>query len=158
MKKIVVKIRNYVNQGGIFIPKYVSKTYTTDGYKLYENISYKIAKLDRTAILLFHFICEEMDQSNNIVHTRALRKNFISHANKNMSIQVKDETVKKAFNKLVKVGLVINYDIRSDFTVNPRHVFKGAEKQRQSLLNTLLHSMKGQTITKSNYRSALGFD
>lgn len=158
MEKIIVKWNIYVNKNGIKRPAFRSKSYTTAGYKVYSNTSYKLAKLDKTANLLYHFVCEEMDESNNIVHTHVLRKKFIEHARKNLSINVKDDTVKKAFNKLVKVELLINYDQNSDFTVNPRHVFKGPEKQREKLMNQLIHTMKKHPKTRSNFKSALGIN
>jgi hypothetical protein len=156
MGNINVKWKVYVNENGFMVPSYKTMNYTTDGYKLYNNVSYKFAKLDMTAILLFHFICEKMDESNNIVHTHALRKEFIAHSKKNLSRNVKDDTVKKAFTKLVKVGLLINYDHKSDFTVNPRHVFKCGEENRKKMMNALIYSMMRVSGTKSNFKIALG--
>jgi hypothetical protein len=158
MGKINVKWKVYVNENGIKVVNFRTKSFTTDCYKLYNNTSYKFAKLDMTAILLFHYICENMDDSNNIVHTCALRREYIAHSKKNLGRNVKDETVKKAFIKLVKVGLLINYDVKSDFTVNPRHVSKSSEEIRRSLINTLLRKMALTSVTKSNFKRALGIE
>jgi hypothetical protein len=157
MKKINVKWRIYKPQGNILLANIVSKTFSSEGYFFYENVIFKLASLDKAATLLFHFICEKMDNSNNIVHTAALRNQFIQFAKQNCSLSYTDQTVKKAFAKLVKVGLIINYDVRCDFTVNPRHVFKGSNEKRkelmQQLINTLINKKGG---TKSNFKFALG--
>jgi hypothetical protein len=156
-KTINVKYVIYVKEEDLMLPKYVTKQYTTVGYILYENVQYKIAKLDKCAMLLFHFLAEKMDQSNNITHTVALRKEFVAHANKNLSIDFKDDTVKKAFSQLVKNDLIIKYDVKSDFTMNPRHVFKSTEENRKKLLQTLIKTFSAYNLnTKSNYKSALG--
>jgi hypothetical protein len=156
MGKINVKWRIYVNQGGNLLPKYVSKNYRNDGYKFYENIQHRLAKLNKAEYLFFHFICEKMDESNNIVHTKHLRQEFLVHASKNLGLNYKDETIKKAFAKLVKVGLIINYDVKSDYTVNPSHVFKSSEKRRSGIIQTIINQMIKMKNTKSNFKSALG--
>ena len=156
MKKINVKWRIYKLQGDILLADIVSKTFSAEGYVLYENVIFKLATLDKTATLLFHFVCEKMDNSNNIVHTAALRNQFIQFAKQNCSLSYTDQTVKKAFAKLVKVGLIINYDTRCDFTVNPRHVFKGSNEKRKELMQQLIKTLINKKVTKSNFKFALG--
>jgi hypothetical protein len=156
-KTINVKYVIYVEDEDLFLPKYVTVKYTASGYMLYENVQYKIAQLNKCAMLLFHFLSEKMDLSNNIVHTVALRKEFITHANKNLSLDFKDDTVKKAFSQLVKKDLIIKYDVKSDFTMNPRHVFKSSEENRKKLIQALINTFsKCNLNTKSNYKRALG--
>jgi hypothetical protein len=156
MGKINVKWRIFVNQGGTLLPKYVTKGYTTNGYTFYENVSHKLAKLNKAETLFFHFVCEEMDESNNIVHSKALRTKYIAHASKNFNLKYKDETIKKAFAKLVKVGLIINYDVKSDCTVNPRHVFKGSQNKRKGIIQVIINQLYKLSNTKSNFKMALG--
>jgi hypothetical protein len=156
MGKINVKWRIYVNEGGTFLPKIVTKGYTTDGYTFYENVSHKLAKLNKAETLFFHFVCEEMDESNNIIHSKALRTKFIAHAGKNLNLKYKDETIKKAFAKLVKVGLIINYDVKSDFTVNPIHVFKDSQAKRKGVIQVIINQLYKLVNTKSNFKMALG--
>jgi DNA-binding transcriptional regulator YhcF (GntR family) len=156
MSNIIVKWTIYVNQGGYLLPKFVSKGYTTNSYTFYENTHYKLALLNKVEYLFFHFVCEKMDESNNIVHTKALRTEFLSHAGKNLNLTYQDDTIKKAFAKLVKVGLIINYDVKSDFTVNPRHVFKSSEKRRASVIQAIINQLIKLKYTKSNFKSALG--
>jgi hypothetical protein len=158
-KSINVKyLEKYVDDDGILIPNWKTKQFSTESYKVYDNVQYKLAKLDKCATLLFHYLCEQMDSSNNIVHVQALRKGFIAHANKNLGHPFEDDTVKKAFSKLVKQLLIINYDVKSDFTINPRHVFKGSEEQRKKLIQTLIKTFNKSQFTKSNYKKALGLD
>jgi hypothetical protein len=156
MGKINVKWRIYVNQGGALLPKFVTKVYTTNGYTFYENTHYKLALLNKAEYLFFHFVCEQMDESNNIVHTKALRTAFLTHARKNLNLKYQDDTIKKAFAKLVKVGLIINYDVKSDFTVNPRHVFKGSKTQRKSIIQVIINQLYNLSNTTSNFKNALG--
>jgi len=153
---INVRYRIYIAQNGLKLPEFVTKQYTTKCYKMYYNLQYKIAKLDKCAILLFHFLAERMDNSNNIVHVKSLRTEFINHSNKNLGINYKDETVKKAFAQLVKNDLMIKYDVKSDYTLNPIHVFKGSEEKRIRLLQTLINTINDIPKTKSNYKRALG--
>ena len=156
MGEIQVKWIVYVNHQDVWISSFKTKKFTTNGYKLYNNVNHLLAKVDKCAYLFFHFICEKMDDSNNIVHTSFLRNEFILFTKSNALIDYKDDTVKKAFIKLVKVGLIINYDKRSDFTVNPKHVFKGSEKSRKEIIQGIIYCLKKLPKTCSNYKSALG--
>jgi hypothetical protein len=99
-----------------------------------------------------------MDASNNIVHTKALRTDFLDFARKNLNLSYKDDTLKKAFAKVVKVGLIISYDVKSDYTVNPRHVFKGSQTQRKSIIQVVINQLNKLSNTKSNFKSALGLN
>jgi hypothetical protein len=157
-RSIVVKWRYHIPEGGLMLTKYASKKYSSLHYNVYENIQYRLADLGKVAYLLFHFICEKMDESNNIVHSQFLRNQFINHVKSNLNLDYKDDTVKKAFAKLVKVCLIINYDTKSQFTVNPRHVFKGFENERRELMQQLIKSCKENNTQKSNFREALGIE
>jgi hypothetical protein len=158
-KLINVKyVENYVDEGGIKIPNWKTKQFSSESYKLYDNVQYKLAKLDKCSTLFFFYLCEQMDPSNNITHTQALREGFIAHARKNLGEPYENETVKKAFSKLVKELLIINYDIRADCTMNPRHVFKGSEEARKELIQKLIKALINLNVTKSNYKKALGLD
>ncbi len=154
--QIIVKSRYHVMDEDVLTTKYRSHVYTSDHIKIYSNTQYKLAMLDKATCLFYLFICEEMDASNNIVHTHVLRNQFIAHAKKNLNMDYKDDTLKKSFSKLVKVGLIINYDKRSDFTVNPRHAFKGNEKERKEFMQMLIFDCAKLKNTKSNYKMALG--
>jgi len=156
VKVIYVKYRFFETIGGMILSKYVTKKYTSECYKVYYNMQYKIAKLDKCAILLFLFLSEKMDKSNNIVHVKSIRTEFINHSKKNLGIDYKDDTVKKAFAQLVKNDLLIQYDTKIDYTVNPIHVFKESEEKRKSILQSLIKTFNGITKTKSNYKRALG--
>ena len=156
MGEINVKWKIYENSQDILVPRWKSKNYTTNGYKLYNNVMCRLAKVDKCASLFFHFICEKMDDSNNIVHTSILRNDFIKFSKSNLSLDYKDDTVKKAFIKLVKVGLIINYDKRADFTVNPKHVFNGSEQSRKKIIQGVIYCLKKLPKTSSNYKYALG--
>jgi hypothetical protein len=155
-KQITVKSRYHVLDGDVLITKYRSHVFTSEHIKIFSNTQYKLAMLDKATCLFFLFICEKMDDSNNIVHTQALRSKFIIHAKKNLGLVYQDETLKKAFSKLVKVGLIINYDKKSDFTVNPRHAFKGNELERKKFMQMLIYECKKLKNTRSNYKMALG--
>jgi hypothetical protein len=156
MGEIQVKYKEYVNDQNVLISSFKTEKFTTNGYKLYNNVIYRLAQVDKCAYLLFHFICENMDDSNNIIHTSSLRNDFIKFSKSNLLIDYKDDTVKKAFIKLVKVGLIINYDKRYDFTVNPRHVFKGSEQSRKKIIQGVIYFLKKLQKTSPNYKSALG--
>jgi hypothetical protein len=98
-----------------------------------------------------------MDESNNVTHTEVIRNEFMAHAKKNLSLDFKDDTIKKAFYQLVKEDLIIKYKLRSEFTLNPRHVFKSTEEDRKKLIQTLINTFSNfKSNTKSNYKKALG--
>jgi hypothetical protein len=155
-KQITVKSRYYVPDGDVLTTKYRSHVFTSEHVKIFSNTQYKLAMIDKATCLFYLFICEEMDALNNIVHTHVLRSQFIAHAKKNLNMDYKDDTLKKSFSKLVKVGLIINYDKRSDFTVNPRHAFKGNETERKEFMQMLIYDCNKLKNTKSNYKMALG--
>ena len=156
LSQITVKSRYYVIDDDLLTTKYRSHVFTSEHVKIYSNTQYKLAMLDKATCLFYLFICEEMDAVNNIVHTQVLRNRFIAHAKKNLSLNYKDDTLKKSFSKLVKVGLIINYDRRSDFTINPRHAFKGNETDRKKFMQMLIFECGKLKNTKSNYKMALG--
>jgi hypothetical protein len=156
-KTINVKYKIYVVEEGIKLPKYLTTKYTTFGYKMYNNVQYKLASIDKCAMLLFHFLAEKMDESNNVTHTEVIRNEFMAHAKKNLNLDFKDDTIKKAFYQLVKEDLIIKYKLRSEFTLNPRHVFKSTEEDRKKLIQTLINTFSNfKSNTKSNYKKALG--
>ena len=155
-KQITVKSRYYVPDGDVLTTKYRSHVFTSEHVKIFSNTQYKLAMIDKATGLFYLFICEEMDALNNIVHTHVLRSQFIAHAKKNLNMDYKDDTLKKSFSKLVKVGLIINYVKRSDFTVNPRHAFKGNETERKEFMQMLIYDCNKLKNTKSNYKMALG--
>jgi hypothetical protein len=157
MKQITVKYTySAESNGDIYLPLYRTKNYTTNGYKFYNNVIYKIAKLDRCSTLLLHYLCEIMDKSNNFDSSDRLRSLFVQHLVKNTKLAFKDETVKKALAKLVKSELVITYGKRFSYTVNPQHIFKGSEVERKKLIQQLIASQIKSKNTKSNFKSALG--
>ena len=157
MKQISVRYSYaFKNEEDTVIPLFKTKNFKTKGYKLYENVMYKIAKLDRCSTLLFHFLCEKMDESNTIHSTAALRSEFISKVQKIAGLKFEEETVKKALSKLIKVELLINYGKRIDYTVNPQHVFKGSETDRKRLIQRIIYDQSIKKNYKSNYKSALG--
>ena len=155
--KIQIKVIKYYKEDGITLSKSTNKYITTNGYKVYENLFYKYASLKKRYILLFHYLCEKMDESNNIVHTANIRNGFIKYCENNTSKLYSHDTIKQGFSALKSVGLLINYNVKRDFTVNPRHVFKGSEKKRREVINEIIHSLSGKE-TISNYEEALGLN
>jgi len=112
----------------------VTKTCT----KRYHNSQHKLAKLDKSSEMLLRFITEEMDKSNSILHSHYLRKKFNAHMEKDCGKTYQDDTIKKAFAKLVKVKLLIRYGEKQMYTVNPIHYFNGTESERKKLIGQLL--------------------
>ncbi len=139
MKEKIVKYRDYEDEKGDI--KYVvrSKKVVVDGYKTYSNCMHKLSRLSNCASLLLHFICQEMDGDNSIVHTSKLRKKFILLVKNTCDgLEYKDNTVKLAFYSLVNEDLIIPFDERSTFVVSPYHFFKGTEAERIKVINELL--------------------
>lgn len=156
-KKIRITKVNYQKEDGMLIPEYTSTYFTSLGYKVYENVFHKQVKLNSCSLKLFHFLCEQMKNDNTIHHTKGERNRFIHYCKKNASITYSHDTIKASYSQLKKVGLLINFDSKCDFIVNPKHIFKGSEKDRQKLINKIILSLSGRD-TKSNYYRALGLD
>ena len=153
-KKIQITKVSYYKEDGISLQ---NTYFTTQGYKVYSNFFHKLVRLNTCSNRLFHFLCEQMKKDNTIHHTKGERNRFIDYCKKNASINYTHQTIKASYSTLKKVGLLINFDSKCDFIVNPKHVFKGSEKDRQKLINKIILSLSGRD-TKSNYYRALGLD
>ncbi len=154
-----IKVKRYVEGDDGIIrshKKYVD--FTNESYTIYQNTIYKLGLLGKCEYLLYHFLGEKMNKSNTIYHSKKLRAEFIELISRICRINFKDSTVKKAFQKLVAVDLIIKYDNRGDFTMNPRHISKSTEKDREKLIQELVDTFEKKTTSKSNYRKALGLD
>jgi hypothetical protein len=139
MKEKIVKYRDCIDEKGEIKFVYRSKKIVVDGYKTYSNCMHKLSKLSNCASLLLHFICQEMNQDNSIVHTSKLRREFILLVKNTCGgLEYKDNTVKLAFYSLEKADLIIPFDERSTFVVSPYHFFKGTEAERMKVINELL--------------------
>lgn len=155
-KHILINWRDFPNNDAEFkIGKPRVRKVVSSGYKTYSNVQYKTFKLSNCAIHFLHFLCEKMDNKNNIVHTKKIRTEFIKHLQKNCGSSYKDETVKKGFYELIDSNLVINYGKKLDYTINPFHYFKDSEKARKSLIEELIKfainnrgKMKGTNLYK----------
>lgn len=148
-------IEKYIQDSdGDKLPKFKRKYFTKKHVARYSNCRHKLAKLSRCAYLFLSFITEEMDSKNNIVHTKQLRTKFITHMNKDCNASFKDDTVKKAFYQLIDEGLIIDYGVKQDYTVNPLHFFSGTEEKRKILIKELLRHMR-TAKSNSNIRMAL---
>lgn len=157
MGKTVVKfVYATEEKEGVKKPLFKSKHYTNIGYTLYENVIYKIAKLGKCEVLLFHFLCEKMDMSNNITFSAKTRTAFLDYLKKHTKLTYEDNTVKKAMSNLISVGLIITYGIRIDYTINPQHVFKGSLKERQALIQKLISEQIKSRNKNSNCLEVLG--
>lgn len=143
-----------VDPDGIKTNKFKTKHFVKQHVIRYANCRHKIAKLSKCAYLLLTFITEEMDSKNNIVHTKLIRIKFIQRMKKECDIVYQEGTVKKAFYEIVKCGLVIDYGINSDYTVNPLHFYSGSETNRKLLIQYLLNHIK-KANNKSNIKKAL---
>lgn len=153
---IIRFVVGYVSdEDGIKNAVYSTKKVKKVSVKRYMSDQFKLAKVSKCAEMLLRYITEVMDTSNNICHSKMLRTKFIQHMKKDCGLVYTDDTVKKAFYSLVKVGLIISYDTKVDHTVNPLHYFKGTEKQRIEVITGLLRQAK-KTNSKSNLKQALG--
>lgn len=143
--------------GNVKIPTYKSKRVVTSKTVRYHNCQHKLAPLNKCAGMLLLFICENMDEDNNIDHTSGLRRKFRYHLNKNCSVTYSDDTVKKAFYQLVEQDLIISFGVKTEYVVNPLYHFNDTEKKRISLIQKLIYWAKTNPAPKkSNILRAFG--
>lgn len=147
-------VKYVTSEDGIKEAVFSTKKVKKASVKRYMSDQHKLAQVSKCAEMLLRFLTEEMDLSNNICHSLNLRTNFLQHMKKDCGLEYNDDTVKKAFYSLVKVGLVISYGTKVDYTVNPLHYFKGTEKQRKEVITELLRLEK-KANPKSNLKKAL---
>jgi hypothetical protein len=141
---------------GIKTPRYQSKRVSKKYVKTYTNCQHKLARVNRCAERLVYFLAQEMDNTNTIHHNKVVRTKFIKQASKNYGLSFKDDTVKKAFYELVKVDLVMRYG-KSDYCVNPLHLYKGSEEERKKLISSLINIARKSTNPHCTLRRGLNF-
>ena len=141
---------------GIKTPIYQSKRVSKLYVKTYANCQHKLATVSRCAERFVYFLAEEMDTMNTIHHNKVVRTNFIKQASKNYGLSFKDDTVKKAFYELLKVDLVMRYG-KSDYCVNPLHLYKGSEEERKKLISSLINNARRSTNPHCTLRRGLNF-
>ena len=144
------------DKGGIKLPIFKSKSFTKDNVRRFQNCQHKLIKITKTAEMYLRFLTEEMDKSNVIHITQSTRDTFRQQMKKDCGVDYKDDTIKKALKQLVDSGLVIKMGARIDYTVNPANYFKGTDKARKRLLQSLIQHWSNDPVGNSSIKDALG--
>ena len=141
---------------GVKLPIYKSKSFIKDNVRRFQNCQHKLIQITKTAEMYLRFLTEEMDNSNVIHITQSTRVTFRQQMKKDCGIDFKDDTIKKALKQLVDAGLVIKMGAKIDYTINPAHFFKGTDKARKKLLQSLIQHWIDDPVGNSNIKDALG--
>lgn len=144
--------------GGILIPKFKNLRFLKGNTKRYDNHTHLLAKLTPSAALLLNYLVDHAEIYDNSVNSNASeRLRFINFLKKNCGMEMKDETVKKAFSKLHSVGFLLKMKTKGSFIVNPKYFYKGPEKNRKRILQDLCtHAFQTKGKEGQHLKKSLG--
>ena len=110
--------------------------------KHYHNAIYLLAGLNASSRDLLEFLIQRMDTNNVVLSNAKIREDFIFIINKATDGEVTytHNTVKKAFQILVKKNLLVTRKQRGSYIVNPEYFFKRDEKDRIKQIKLILEN------------------
>lgn len=116
--------------------------YVTSGVCHFFNSQHLLYKLSRSARAFYDFLCEVMNNDNNVTIDGELKMKFVHHLSEITGSAPAVESLPKCIKTLESLGLIISMGtIRSGFfCVNPKYAFKGSKAKRLTLLRVLIES------------------
>ena len=139
-KVISLKYLNkWMEEDGIKLPDYRYKQIVTAYTKRYHNCLYLLAGLNSSTRDLMDYLCEKMDQNNNVHSNETVREDFIQFISRitGQKVEYSHATVKKAFKILSDKGLLIPKG-RGSYVVNPEFFYRKDEKERLEAVRLIL--------------------
>lgn len=137
--RFVVSIEEH--EEGIKLPVNQYKLVSKESVKKYCFGYYKLFQLDGTSRNLLDWLVDNMSAENIVENNVHKRQKFIDLAKKDAKIIYLDQTVRKAFQKLTRGGILI--PIRKGlFQINPELYFKGDERMRRKILRAIYEKHK----------------
>ena len=144
MKKEVniTYIKDWAFTDGIHRPIHGYAKVGTLFTKHYHSAIFLLAGLNASSRDLLEFLIQRMDGANVVQSNTKVRDDFISliEMATGGEISYTHNTVKKAFQTLVKKNLIITRSHRGSYTVNPEYFFKRDEKDRIQQIKLILEN------------------
>jgi hypothetical protein len=111
------------------------------GNKVFHNAQHLLLELNQYERCFYDYLCEQMDKDNSVYIDQPFKSDFLLHYSK-VRKKKKSLTIEKltAFtSKLKKLGLLLENNSRSYYTVNPKYAHNGSEKDRVKLMQELIY-------------------
>jgi len=110
--------------------------------KHYHSAIYLLAGLNSSSRDLLEFLIQRMDGNNVVLSNAKVREDFILLIERatDGDVTYTHNTVKKAFQTLVKKNLIIQREQRGSYTVNPEYFFKKDERERIQQIKLILEN------------------
>lgn len=112
-----------------------------EGFVSLFNAQHIYLKLNSEQRCFFDFLCEKMNDQNEVLIDTFLRSEFIVFLEKITSgkISLTPRTIINYIKILVELRLIILYDnAKFLYVVNPKYVYKGSEINRKTILDDLI--------------------
>lgn len=142
---------------GIKVPTFATVLVPLYGVRRYPNTVFKLINLTRNEVLLLEYLAETMDRENYVTNNHLKRLEFLKYIHDNCGKKLSDEMVKKGFKKLKQEGFLISYDHRGYYQVNPRHYYRGLEKDRKILMRDTFSKVATTFKDKNDIDKVMGF-
>jgi len=153
----ITYINGYQLSGGVKIPTKICKLESATYVCRFNNCSHKLKQLSKVGFLLIHYLTEVMDTHNNCVSNSSYhRQQFLLWVKQSCNRTFKDSAVQKGFVQLKKLDLIISFDKRSYFSVNPLHFCKCSLNDRKRMIMNLCIMYFANPKKTSNLRRAFG--
>ena len=135
-------IKGWAVSEGIYTPVHGHKKVGTLFTKQYHNAIYLLAGLNASSRDLLDFLIQKMDGANVVQSNTKVREDFIELIYNVTQRQTRysHNTVKKAFQTLVKKNLLVPRHARGSYVVNPEYFFKKDEKERIETIKIILQN------------------
>lgn len=110
--------------------------------KHYHNAIYLLAGLNASSRDLLEFLIQRMDKDNIVLSNTKVREDFIELIDTVTSseVQYTHNTVKKAFQTLVRKELLLPREVRGSYMINPEYFFRKEEKERIQQIKIILEN------------------
>jgi hypothetical protein len=116
----------------------------TSGVQYYFNSQHLLYRLGKDARAFYDFLCEAMNDQNNIMVNAPLKTAFTVHFRRLTSKPklIAESSLSTYLSKMVDLGLLIsNGGTRNGFyCVNPKYAFKGTNHERIKLITKLIQT------------------
>jgi hypothetical protein len=138
----ITYIKEWALTEGIYSPIHGYKKVGTLFTKHYHNAIFLLAGLNSSSRDLLEFLIQRMDGANVVLSNTKVREDFIALIDKatNGDTTYTHNTVKKAYQTLVKKNLILARKQRGSYTVNPEYFFKRDEKDRIQQIKLILEN------------------
>lgn len=159
MKKEVniTYIKGWAHSEGFYEPIHGHKKVNTLFTKHYHNAIYLLAGLNASSRDLLEFLIQRMDKDNVVQSNTKVREDFMTliyNATRG-DITYSHNTIKKAFQVLVKKNLLLTRETRGSYIVNPEYFFKQDEKDRIQQIKLILEMKTWRNNFESNKNKEL---